>query len=93
MTCYILFLKLTLYFQPIIFTDFKFGYHSITKKGIMTEYEPFGLGRFATDRCYAPQVNGRYAALLPFFLQCRMLYTLLSTNSHTHTHTHTTIEF
>ena len=28
-------------------------------------YEPFGLGRFATDRCYAPQVNGRYAALLP----------------------------
>ena len=26
--------------------------------------EPFGLGRFATDRCYAPQVNGRYAALL-----------------------------
>ena len=27
-------------------------------------YEPFGLGRFATDRCYAPQVNGRYAALL-----------------------------
>ena len=27
-------------------------------------YEPFGLGRFATDRSYAPQVNGRYAALL-----------------------------
>ena len=27
--------------------------------------EPFGLGRFATDRCYVPQVNGRYAALLP----------------------------
>ena len=27
-------------------------------------YEPFGLGRFATDRYYAPQVNGRYAALL-----------------------------
>ena len=27
-------------------------------------HEPFGLGRFATDRCYAPQVNGRYAALL-----------------------------
>ena len=26
--------------------------------------EPFGLGRFATDRCYAPQVNGRFAALL-----------------------------
>ena len=26
--------------------------------------EPFGLGRFATDRCYPPQVNGRYAALL-----------------------------
>ena len=26
--------------------------------------EPFGLGRFATDRCYALQVNGRYAALL-----------------------------
>ena len=27
-------------------------------------YEPFGLSRFATDRCCAPQVNGRYAALL-----------------------------
>ena len=26
--------------------------------------EPFGLGRFSTDRCYAPQVNGRNAALL-----------------------------
>ena len=26
--------------------------------------EPFGLGRFATDRCYAPHANGRYAALL-----------------------------
>ena len=27
-------------------------------------YEPFGLGRFATDRCNAPQVNGRFTALL-----------------------------
>ena len=27
-------------------------------------HEPFGLGRFATDRCYALQVNGRYAAVL-----------------------------
>ena len=27
-------------------------------------YEPFDLGRFATDRCYAPQVNGRCASLL-----------------------------
>ena len=25
---------------------------------------PFGLGRFATDRYHAPQVNSRYAALL-----------------------------
>ena len=30
----------------------------------ITIKKPFGLGRFATDRCYAPQVNGRYAALL-----------------------------
>ena len=30
----------------------------------LNRYEPFGLGHFATDRCYAPQVNGHYAALL-----------------------------
>ena len=29
------------------------------------KHEPLGLGRFATDRCYAPQINGRYAALVP----------------------------
>ena len=28
-------------------------------------YEPFGLVRLATDWCYAPQVNGRYAGLPP----------------------------
>ena len=50
------------------------------------KYEPFGLGRFATDRCYAPQVNGRFAAFAAFaashFIPCRMLYTLLSTIFH-----------
>ena len=35
--------------------EFKRGFH---------KYEPFGLGSFATDRCYAPHANGRYAALL-----------------------------
>ena len=28
-------------------------------------HEPFCLGRFAMDLCHAPQVNGRYASLLP----------------------------
>ena len=49
-------------------------------------YEPFGLGRFATDRCYAPHVTGRYAALLltkPLILYVSKyllwLYTFLST--------------
>ena len=34
------------------------------EKGIFINNEHFGLGRFATDLCYAPHVNGRYAALL-----------------------------
>ena len=52
-----------------LFTELEFKHfytYSLVIQNIFEfdNHEPFGLDRFATDRCYAPQVKGRYGALL-----------------------------